>query len=156
MNDTKNKRTARLRRMDDLMSARLPPGLHRIVRFGIAGLGATVFYFVLTTALASGTGLQPASASIGAYLVALILSYLLQSRFAFRVSDDSAAQITRFIVTAIIGLAVSYGVMALATEVLDLHYIIGAIGVCILIPAINFVIFSRWVFARHAADKPVR
>lgn len=138
------------------MSAWLPPGLHRIVRFGIAGLGATVFYFVLTTVLASGAGMNPASASICAYLAALILSYLLQSRFAFRVAGDNAAQITRFIVTAIVGLVVSYGVMALATGVLDLHYLVGAIGVCVLIPVINFVIFSRWVFAHRAAGKPVR
>ena len=129
-----------------LRSAVLRPPLHRIARFGLAGLAATVFYFVLTNILVLGGGLEPTTASVGAYLSALVCSYLLQSTFAFRVTGHSPAQVTRFSVTSVAGLLISYGAMRLATATFDLPYIVGAIAVCTLIPIVNYLAFSRWVF----------
>jgi putative flippase GtrA len=138
------------RRLDDLMSAVLPAALHRIIRFSMAGLAATFFYFVLANVFVLGAGLEPTTASVSAYLTALALSYLLQSTFAFRVAGHSAAQITRFTLTSAAGLIISFGTMWLVTEVLEQPYIYGALAVCVLIPAVNFIAFSRWVFSESA------
>lgn len=123
------------------------PGLQRIGRFGVAGLGSTVLYFLLANLLVVAVGLAPVTASACSYFVALVLSYALQSIFAFRVTTHSVERMSRFAATAGLGLLISYGVMWLATDILQLEFVYGAIAVCIIIPIVNFIFFSRWVFA---------
>lgn len=119
----------------------------QVVRFGISGLSSTVVYFVLTIALVQLAGLDPITASVVGYAISLLFSYLLQSRFTFRVSSDTRAQILRFTVTSLFGFAVSYGSMRYFTGMLGLPYLVGAIVVCLVLPVANYVIFKRWVFA---------
>jgi putative flippase GtrA len=134
-----------------LLRAVLPPSLHRVVRFGLSGLAATLLYFLLTNMLVLGAGLRPAAASVCAYLLSLGVSYLLQSRFTFQVNANSVDQMTRFLITSLAGLAISWCAMAITTEVLAWPFFVGAAAVCILIPVANFFIFRGWVFATHKA-----
>lgn len=122
---------------------------NRIGRFGFAGVASTLFYLVATMFLTEVVEVGPTSASVYAYLAALVVSYMLQSRFVFRVFSDNRAQIVRFAVTSASGLAVSYGVMTLAVDGLGLHTVLGAIAVCVLIPVMNFFLLSRWVFLKR-------
>lgn len=132
-----------------LLDAMLPPSLHRVVRFGLSGLVSTLVYFVLTNALVLVASMMPTTASVCAYLLSLGVSYLLQSRFTFRVNADSVDQIVRFVVTSLAGLMISWCAMAIAVDALALPYVIGAAVVCILIPVANFFMFRSWVFATH-------
>ena len=129
--------------------ARLPERLQEVLRFGAAGIASTLFYFAAIAALLAGTGLRPVLASALAYLLALGLSYLLQSRFAFRAATDSTAQVARFVVTAFVGLAFSSGAMFVVTAVLSWPGIAGAAIVCVLIPVANYLVFRSWVFAQR-------
>lgn len=133
--------------LSDAVIAKLVPArLHRLARFGIAGGSATLFYLVLAMALVTLGHLQAVPASIVAYLLSLGLSYGLQSRFTFRQSGDSASQIVRFLATALVGLALSYSLVYLVSEVLHWWSVIGNIAVCILIPIANYFVFKFWVF----------
>ena len=131
------------------MSRLLPAGLHRLARFGMAGIAATLFYFAIVNALVLAAGVEPVTASVAGYFISLVLSYSLQSRFAFRASGDSFPQIARYLLTALAGLGISWGVMVLVSSVLQWPYLVGALAVCVLIPAANYIVFSTWVF-RHA------
>lgn len=132
----------------DAFIARLVPGrLHQVARFGLAGGASTLFYLVVATILVTFGHLQPVPASIAAYLLSLGVSYSLQSRFTFRQSGKSAAQVARFLVTALVGLALSYGLVYLASDVLHLWSVAGNVAVCILIPIANYFVFKLWVFS---------
>jgi putative flippase GtrA len=133
-----------------------PSSLHLIVRFGLTGVTTTLVYFFLTNAFVLLLGMPPAVASVCAYLVSIGISYLLQSRFTFRVNSDSVDQVVRFVVTSLAGLGVSWCVMVFTVSVLGWPYLIGALAVCILIPATNFFVFRGWVFAmRERRDSNV-
>ena len=59
---------------------------------------------------------------------------------------------TRFIITSLAGLAISWCAVAVTVDVLAWSFIIGAAVVCVLIPVANFLIFRGWVFATHMTE----
>jgi putative flippase GtrA len=133
-----------------------PSSLHLIARFGLTGITTTLVYFFLTNAFVLLLGMPPAVASVCAYLFSIGISYLLQSRFTFRVNSDSVDQVVRFFVTSLAGLGVSWCVMVFTISGLGWPYLIGALAVCILIPTTNFFVFRGWVFAmRERRDSSV-
>ncbi|MEI9413169.1 hypothetical protein [Mesorhizobium salmacidum] len=54
---------------------------------------------------------------------------------------------------AAIGLAIAYGGPVLLTAKLGLPLIFPIMITCLLVPAINFVVLDRWVFAEHIPDQ---
>jgi putative flippase GtrA len=130
-----------------ILTLLMPPSLHLVVRFGLTGVTTTLVYFFLTNAFVLLLRMAPVAASVCAYLLSIGISYLLQSRFTFRVNNDSVDQVVRFFVTSLAGLAASWGVMAFTVVVLEWPYLSGALLVCVLIPAMNFFVFRCWVFA---------
>lgn len=118
----------------------------RVMRFGIAGLLSTAFYFVVANLIFLVSTTDPAWASLGAYLLAIAFSYAIQSRFTFRVKQDSPPQVIRFLVTSALGLAVSYWVVWLSAEVFVFSLWVGSLAVCVIVPVMNYFIFSMWVF----------
>ncbi|MEX0409336.1 GtrA family protein [Aquibium sp. LZ166] len=138
---------ALVRSIEGMSASILPKRLHRLVRFGISGLLATGLYFVLVNVAVLTFGTDPAWASVYAYLLSLLFSYAMQSRFTFGVKGDSPSQVLRFGLTSVVGLSVSYWIIVL-NGALELPFVVGALGVCILIPVCNFLVFKHWVFAR--------
>ena len=124
-----------------------PSPLHLVVRFGVSGVTTTLVYFFLANAFVLLLGMAPVVASVSAYLLSIVISYLLQSRFTFRVNSDSVDQVVRFVVTSLAGLAASWCGVAFTVVVLEWPYLIGTLLVCALVPAINFFVFRGWVFA---------
>lgn len=121
--------------------------LPRVIRFGAAGLIATLCYLVLANALVWGVRLSPLSASVVAYLISLVVSYLLQSRFTFRLRKDSVEQMTRFLITSAVGLCLCWVITYVTTHVLGWPFVAGTLLICILIPLVNYSLFQGWVFA---------
>ncbi len=119
----------------------------RIVRFGAAGLVATLCYFVLANAFLIWGDMPPQAASVAAYLASLVVSYLLQSRFTFGVKQDSVAQMSRFVVTAMAGLGLSWLIVYVTVTRLSWPYLAATVMICILIPIANYFVFKGWVFA---------
>jgi putative flippase GtrA len=125
--------------------------LNRLARFGFAGILATMVYFLIVNGIVLGFGTAPARASVYAYLLSLAFSYFMQSRFTFGVRHDSLGQSLRFVVSSLVGLAVSFCAMSFSVTFLELPYVVGAAVVCILIPLGNFFVFQYWVFASSPA-----
>jgi len=120
--------------------------LQLVARFGLTGLTTTLAYFVLTNAFVLLLKMAAVSSSVCAYLASVAISYLLQSRFAFRVHDDSLDRIARFLLTSLAGLMISWCMMGF-TVLMQLPYWIGAISVCAIVPIMNFFVMRGWVFA---------
>ena len=120
--------------------------LQLVARFGLTGLTTTLAYFLLTNVFVLLFKMAAVSSSVCAYLVSVAISYLLQSRFTFRVNGDSLDQVARFLLTSLAGLMISWCMMGF-TVLMQLPYWIGAISVCAIVPIMNFFVMRGWVFA---------
>lgn len=125
----------------------------QIVRFGVSGLSSTFVYFGCMNLLVLAMHIEPLAASVIGYGLSVVFSYLMQSRFTFRAKEDSRRQMFRFLITSLFGFAVSYFSIVYFSEILGLHYVFGALMVCVILPLANYFIFKRWVFARFE-DSP--
>src|SRR6201991_1208106 len=102
--------------LSSALMAFVPRPLHRLIRFGLSGVATTLFYFVMTNVLVLVLQVPPVAASVGAYVLSIGVSYLLQSRFTFQVEKGSFDQVAKFVVTSVAGLVVSWCVMAWSTD----------------------------------------
>jgi len=121
----------------------------KLFRFAVAGALSTALYFILATLAVSQFGISPVVSSCLAYLICIIVSYLLQSRFTFQARNASTKQIAKFVSVSVVGLAVATLVMQWAVNIQGLPYWIGAAFVSLVIPIANFVTFSIWVFIEN-------
>jgi putative flippase GtrA len=122
-----------------------------VFRFAISGFLATSLYFLIVNTLIAAFRTDPVAASVSAYLLSLGVSYLLQSRFTFRVRSDSFTQALRFLISSLAGLAIAYAGMALTVQVLKFPSLLGSAAVCALIPLTSYLLFNYWVFADSRA-----
>ena len=80
-----------------------------ILRFGIVGLVSPLLYALLVNLFTYAGALRPLAAFVLAYAIAA--SYILQSRFTFRVADDPVGQIGSFVLVSLGGLVLSALIM---------------------------------------------
>lgn len=120
--------------------------MHELLRFAISGLASTLFYISVAWLLVVAGGMEPTVGSVVSYVLSLAVSYSLQSRFTFRAKGRDTAKALKFLLTALLGLLASYGLVFLTTEVLHWWFIIGNAAVCVFIPIANYFVFKLWVF----------
>jgi putative flippase GtrA len=123
--------------------------LGKILRFGVSGAGTTALYIILVNLLVSLSILKPIVASVGAYIICIVASYFLQSRYTFQSSANTRIQIVKFCFVSLVGLAISTVVMTWAVAVKDLPYWLSALVVAGAISVGNFFALLGWVFVRR-------
>lgn len=126
-------------------------GLKLLARFGSVGIAATVLYAVLAAVFAGSEriGLGPVEASLAAYAGAALFSYLAHKFFTFMSDGSHRSQAPRFALLTATGLAVAYAVPSLLTVKLGLPLVVPVLVTCVVIPALNFLVLDRWVFAER-------
>jgi putative flippase GtrA len=130
------------RRVSARMAA-LPVG--ELARFGIAGLVATACYFILANSFAHLLALPPQYASVLAYALSVVVSYLLQSRFTFARSS-APGQMRRFALASAFGLFLSFAIVKVAEDFLHWPLVVASLIVCVAIPVSNYLLMKVWVF----------
>ena len=126
-------------------------GLQLLTRFGLVGILATAIYAILATLLVQREwiGLTAVQASLAAYGVASVFSYLAHKSVTFMSRGSHRREGPRFLLVTSVGLAVAYSMPALLTGFLGLPAIIPVLVTCVFIPAFNLLILNRWVFAER-------
>ncbi|MER9584956.1 GtrA family protein [Mesorhizobium sp. M0276] len=129
--------------------------LKLLARFGLVGVAATILYAALADVFVKSErfGFSPVQASLAAYAAAALFSYLAHRSVTFMSRGLHRSEAPRFLLLAAIGLAIAYGAPALLTAKLGLPLIFPITITCLLVPAINFVVLHRWVFAEHIPDQ---
>ncbi|WP_254016374.1 GtrA family protein [Mesorhizobium escarrei] len=141
-----------LRRLD-ISAWRGTRAPRRLLKFASVGLAATVLY-ALCACLFTSAGsryLSPATASVSAYAVAAIFSYLGHKFFTFMSAGSHQFEAPRFAVLTGFGLAAAYLLPMLLVGQFGLPVAIPILLTCILIPVVNFVVLERWIFSHRAA-----
>lgn len=121
----------------------------RLVRFLMVGGVSTSIYAagtVLLTRVGHGR-LTPGEASVLAYLVGAAFSYTAHKLFTFRSDGAHAVAAPRFATSTACGLTLSYGLAEVLSHWLGLPIEVPVAIATILVPVMNYLLLSRWVFA---------
>jgi putative flippase GtrA len=125
----------------------------RLVRFTFVGLGAMAAYAVVVTLLALA-GVRPQWLASGlAYAIAAIWSYVGHRRFSFRSDAPHAVAGPRFIIVTLTGQALAIAIPALVTDIGGRPAHVATLAVCIVCPAVSFILNGSFVFADRQDDR---
>lgn len=120
-----------------------------IARFAVVGVLATLTHFVILYALVEHVGLSPSLANGTAFLCAVCVTWMGQSRWVFAGhGHTSMAKLLRFAVSLTVGLLANVAIMLFVTEGMTLDYRIGFAIVSLVVPVLSFAINKLWVFRR--------
>jgi putative flippase GtrA len=128
----------------------------RLVRFTFVGLGAMAAYAVVVTLLTLA-GVRPQWLASGlAYAIAAIWSYVGHRRFSFRSDAPHAVAGPRFVIVTLTGQALAIAIPATMTDFGGWPSHAATLAVCIVCPAVSFILNSSFVFAdrRDARNAP--
>jgi putative flippase GtrA len=124
----------------------------RIARFTIVGLAAMAAYAAIVTAL-TFAGMRPAWLASGlAYALAAIWSYVGHRRFSFRSDAPHRRAGPRFVLVTAVGQGLAILIPALMTDLTGYPPIVSTAVVCLVCPAVSFILNSAFVFADRTPE----
>lgn len=121
----------------------------QLVRYGIVGIGVTLFQIAVYNVLIGAGHQRPQIGNLLASAAAMVVGYTIHSRFTFEAKEgahDFARTVTRFIVVNLAGVAVNGFWVWLITRALGLSPHWASVPFFCLTPAILFVLNRKWVF----------
>jgi putative flippase GtrA len=118
--------------------------LRRFVVVGVAATATHVAVALLCIELL-GLGVQPGT--FVAFTCALILSYLLNRAWTYQAGGRHRRQLPRFVLVSLAGYGLNAAIMALATELLGRHYLVGVAVVVMVLPMLTFLSHRYWTFS---------
>lgn len=122
----------------------------RAIRYGIAGVAASVLYFAAVAGLVEVGALSPVWAAAAATGVVIVFSYLVNRAWIFRTDRSHSSAFSRFVLASGIGMALNTGLMYLAVHVLGWHYWVGLALATAVVPPTNFLVNQFWAFRPQA------
>jgi putative flippase GtrA len=113
-----------------------------------AGLGAigTFLQYIALIALVEIAGVWPVTASVVGFILGGFVNFYLNYRYTFQSTQDQLEAFTKFMVVALVGLALNTLIMAVAIEIFTLHYLFAQIIATGLGLVVNFAGNLLWTF----------
>jgi putative flippase GtrA len=121
------------------------PSLLRLGTFATIGAAATVGYAIIAESLAF-LGLKPAPASLIAYGICGLWSYLGHKRFTFASTAPHSIAAPRFVAAAAAGLLIAAGAPLLFALFFDPLPYFAVLATCVVAPIVSFVASQSFVF----------
>ena len=122
--------------------------LARLARYGISGGLSALTHLTVGTAAAVLLGLPPVTASTIGFAASIAVSYLLQRAWVFGSAAGHASTGPRFLTVTAAALALNTAVLWIGADLLGGPYAVVQAVAILLIPALNYLLNSRWTFAR--------
>jgi len=124
----------------------ISPGQAQLLRFAVVGTGVAALYVLMYLGFL-GLGLVQTMANALAFLLAVIVQYVGQTRWTFRRPLVLPDQIVRFVCTIGLGFLLSAGTTGVVGPMMYWHDAVSAAVVAVVLPVLNYLIFRVWVFA---------
>lgn len=121
------------------------PSLLRLGTFASVGVAATIGYAIIAESLAV-LGLRPALASVTAYAICGLWSYLGHKRFTFASAAPHSIAAPRFLVAAAAGLLIAAGAPLLFAQIFGPSPYFAVLATCVIAPVVSFVASQSFVF----------
>ncbi len=115
-------------------------------RFVVVGVAVTATLVAMSVLLIELLGLGVQAGTFVAFSCALSLSYLLNRAWTYQTRGRHRRQLPRFAVVSLAGYGLNAAIMALVTELLGMHYLIGIAVVVMVLPSLSFLSHRYWTF----------
>ena len=122
--------------------------VRQLSRFGVVGLVATAVHVGVGLGLNIGVGIAPLAANLIAFLSALGVSFLGQTRITFPGARADGAAFARFSFVAVTGLALNQAIVWVVTSALGGPYWLALAVIIATVPWITFALLKFWAL-RH-------
>ena len=117
----------------------------RAIRYGLAGLFATMVYAFAVMGFVGGVGLPPVRAAALATVVVIFTSYVVNRKWVFDTDRSHLSTFSRFVAASGLSIALNSGLMHVAV-VLHWSYLAGVVLATAIVPPVNFAINHFWAF----------
>lgn len=118
----------------------------KVVRFGLVGIVGTLVYFGLAAAATMSFRIPASVASIAAYFIAAVYSFLAHRYFTFRSKQPISKEAPRFAGVQIIGWSVAFLSPLFMTDLAGLPPLVAIVFVSLAVPLLSFLGMERLVF----------
>ena len=125
--------------------------LRQPIVFCVVGVVLALIYFLVAYVGTSVIGLEPEVASVSAYLLMIPCGYFAHRIITFRSSAFHRVAFPRFVVTSCIGVALSWVIPYVASQLFAVPHWIAFLAVCVIVPTLSFVTTRAWVFVETRA-----
>lgn len=122
--------------------------LGQISRFGFVGIAATAVHVGVGLTLHAGFGMAAFWANLVAFLCALGVSFLGQTRLTFPEAAADGGAFLRFATVAVTGLALNQAIVWVVVSALDGPYWLALAAIVGTVPWITFALLKFWAL-RH-------
>jgi len=122
--------------------------MRSLIRFGVAGLLATLTHVSVFVLLVEAFRLRPVVASAPAFLAAVGVSYVLNYRWTFTATGPHRVTLPRFLLVSGAGLLLNLLITWLVVDLLGWWYGLALLAVILVVPLTTYLLSRFWVF-RH-------
>ena len=126
-----------------------PAELGRMVRFGLVGVLSVGLYMLLFTTIVRLV--PPVPASLLAYLLSMVVNFVLQARFSFRQQALSGTSAVRFVLMHMLCMGLNSSLLWLTTGPLGLPVLPAQSAIVVFIAGLSYVISRFWVYRTPGA-----
>ena len=125
----------------------------QFIRFGLVGVVATFAHVGTLAFLVELFNFPPIPASILGFVLAVVVSYILNHRFTFKTQGNHSVYFPRYLLVCIVGLSLNTGIMYLTVQVLEWWYLAGQLCALSVVPVSNFTLNRFWAFKNTCGTK---
>jgi putative flippase GtrA len=120
--------------------------LGQLLSYAAVGAIGTAAQYAVLVALVEISVIDPVVGSGCGFIAGLLVNYFLNYHFTFRSEKKHYKAIIKFFCVALSGLAWTAGIMAFATRVVGVHYIIGQVCATAFVLLWGFSFNRLWTF----------
>ena len=127
----------------------MPAVIGRFARFATVGVLATLTHTGVFAAAIELTPIDPVAANVLAFSVAVLVGFALNRRWTFADQGGEDAQLWRYVVAALAGLAGNTLIMFVAVHLMHWSPYVGLALSIVSMPPLTFTLNQIWVFRRR-------
>ena len=123
--------------------------IRRFARFATVGVLATVTHTGVFATAIETTPIDPVAANVLAFSVAVLVGFAFNRRWTFADHGGEDAQLWRYVIAALAGLAGNTLIMYIAVHVMHWSPYVGLALSIVSMPPLTFTLNQVWVFRRR-------
>jgi len=124
----------------------MPTVVRRFARFATVGVLATATHTLVFALAIEWARIEAVTANALAFGVAVLVGYALNRRWTFAAHGGEHARLWRYVVAALVGLALNSAVMYVVVHRVHWSPYAGLVVALLLVPLVSFALNQLWVF----------
>ncbi|MBU5444368.1 GtrA family protein [Paenibacillus sp. MSJ-34] len=116
------------------------------ITFAGVGIFTTILHIVIYYVLTELLKINAIIASIPAFIISMIFSYIANHKWTFQVVKEHVRYFPKYIAVATMGLLLNLLLIFIVVNLLKFSNIIGVLVVVLIVPPFNYIVNKFWTF----------